>query len=370
MPGRRWLVGLVLSLSLGMVFTPSPASAVGCDVNADGVVNLLDLVAVATHYGAQATVGDAYDINADGWVNLFDLVLVARCYGGTAPTPAVPTRWATPTSLPYPTATRFPGPTSVPYPTPQVPIPDPYGGGEYTLVRELHIGAYAVREWTNSSGAPCPPFNVVTMSSTGQVQAEIRWVDHLDSLTGRDITGDGHPDVVAHCWTGGNHGYYYAVVYDLGATAAKIAELPWSVCRGSFNDWDGDQTYEYTTCDEVFFYSHCRFNPLGGSRVTVVMDYVPGQGYVPASPHFPSVYDGTIIEHTRRAESELGGWHNCEESGDLMCSVLGLTLDYLYSGRPQQAWSEFYRLYQCPGAESLRTEIELAVYQSPLFVPQ
>ena len=46
------------------------------DVNADGVVNILDLVAVANGFG-----GNAPDVNEDGIVNVLDLVTVANAFG-------------------------------------------------------------------------------------------------------------------------------------------------------------------------------------------------------------------------------------------------------------------------------------------------
>ena len=45
------------------------------DVNADGVVNILDLVAVANAFGEAAP-----DLNGDGVVNIQDLVIVANAF--------------------------------------------------------------------------------------------------------------------------------------------------------------------------------------------------------------------------------------------------------------------------------------------------
>ena len=45
------------------------------DVTGDGVVNILDLVFVASRFGDADT--DA-DVNADGVVNILDLVLIAQ----------------------------------------------------------------------------------------------------------------------------------------------------------------------------------------------------------------------------------------------------------------------------------------------------
>ena len=49
------------------------------DVNGDGEVNILDLVAVAAKFGEKEA-GNA-DVNADGVVDIRDLVLVAGAFG-------------------------------------------------------------------------------------------------------------------------------------------------------------------------------------------------------------------------------------------------------------------------------------------------
>ena len=57
------------------------------DVNADGVVNIQDLVLVASSFGE--TGQNSADINADGVVNIADLVLVAGALGATAAAPSI-----------------------------------------------------------------------------------------------------------------------------------------------------------------------------------------------------------------------------------------------------------------------------------------
>ena len=57
------------------------------DLNNDGVVNILDLVLVASQFGTKDT--SAADLNSDGVVNIQDLVVVANALGDVAGAPSV-----------------------------------------------------------------------------------------------------------------------------------------------------------------------------------------------------------------------------------------------------------------------------------------
>ena len=59
------------------------------DVNADGVINILDLTLVAAHFGTTPAADQAFnpDVNADNIVNILDLTFVARHIGKTVRTP-------------------------------------------------------------------------------------------------------------------------------------------------------------------------------------------------------------------------------------------------------------------------------------------
>ena len=74
-------------------FTPTDTSAdnINGDINGDGVVNVLDLVVIASKLGNQGQ-NLATDVNQDGVVNILDLILVAGMFDGAAPStqPQVP----------------------------------------------------------------------------------------------------------------------------------------------------------------------------------------------------------------------------------------------------------------------------------------
>ena len=62
-----------------------PSSVMG-DLNQDGIVNILDLVLVASQFGTTGIT--AADFNGDGTVNIQDLVLVANTFGNAAAAPS------------------------------------------------------------------------------------------------------------------------------------------------------------------------------------------------------------------------------------------------------------------------------------------
>jgi Leucine-rich repeat (LRR) protein len=62
-----------------------PTSQLPEDVNADGVINILDLTLVASNFGEQGE--NIADVNGDGTVDILDLVQVAAAFGNTTSTP-------------------------------------------------------------------------------------------------------------------------------------------------------------------------------------------------------------------------------------------------------------------------------------------
>ena len=91
------LICSLLTLSLALLaFTASYAQEGtdierlrAADVNADGIINILDLVFIASHFGETSTEDQPLnsDVNGDSHVNILDLVLVASYLGKTVPPP-------------------------------------------------------------------------------------------------------------------------------------------------------------------------------------------------------------------------------------------------------------------------------------------
>ena len=280
----------------------------------------------------------------------------------TTPLPSTPTLAPVePTDTPVPTQ---PAATPVPLPTAtSIPAPVPPG---YVVEEERLIGGYTVRLWRNTAEDAWGFDNIATISTGERTLVQVQLVWGLGDLTGSDITGEGHPDVIVETYTGGAHCCFSTLVYDLGPTLTQVLETPESNCGGRFEDLDGDSVYEFVTCDDLFAYVYCPY--ASSPAVEAILQYEPGSGYVPASPRFAHLYAEAVSTHTRMAEAavpgELGEW-----DGTTKCAVLPLVLDYLYMGRADQAWTAFSRLYTGPDSPLFWAEVVQAVSDSPLYVP-
>jgi len=292
-----------------------------------------------------------------------DVVATLTALPATATVPPSPT----PTLVPIqPTGTPIPAPPTVtpsPLPPTLTPMPVPPA---YVLEEERLMGAYTVRLWRNTSDDSWGYDNIVTISAGGQTLVQVELVSALGTLTGVDVTGEGHPDVIIETYTGGAHCCFSTIVYDLGPALTKVLETRPSNCGGSFEDLDGDGAFEFVTCDDLFAYVYCPYaaSPL----VQAILQYEPGRGYVPASPRFEYLYSDVIPRHTRMAEAarpeEMGEWDRTTK-----CGVLPLMLDYLYIGRAERAWAEFNRLYDYPDRLLFWAEVVQAIGESSLYTP-
>ena len=64
-----------------IIITVEEGAYPASDVNQDGQVNVLDLIGVAQHLGADASVNRQADVNGDGTINVLDLIAVAQHLG-------------------------------------------------------------------------------------------------------------------------------------------------------------------------------------------------------------------------------------------------------------------------------------------------
>ena len=279
----------------------------------------------------------------------------------TAPSETPPPATATPESTVTATVR-----STRPVPTALAPVSTTFPDSNYVLDNEQTIGEYAVRVWRNlNSPDDGLGFDrILTLDQTGSPSLAVEFYSGFDPLSGTDITADGVPELIVMTYTGGAHCCSGVTVFSLGDTPTKILETRPSNCGGQFQDLDGDGVLEFVTCDDIFAYTYC---PYAASPLAqVVLAYAPDTGYVPASPRFADRSAADLPTLTAQAEAAtpggLGEWDNTTK-----CGVLPLVLFLLYSGQPEQAWSELARVYTYPDAATFRQEIEQTAGTSQLF---
>ena len=236
----------------------------------------------------------------------------------------------------------------------------------YLLEVERIIGDYTIRLWGWQERFFGPRGRaVVIITGPSATTVEVDWAFQIGPLSGTDITGEGNPDLIVTGYSGGAHCCFSSTVYDLGPTLTVIPVAGGGNCSGTFEDLDGDGSYEFLTCDDAFAYHYCCY--AGSPMVRVILCYERKIGYVPASPRFASLYEPDIVAHTELAQQATDATM-CEWDETSKCAVLPLILDYLYSGRMDQAWEVLERYYSFPDADTFRAEIEAVVRSSPRFM--
>ena len=330
-------------------------------------------------------------------------LIPVRDKGGVMPT-YTPTPNSPPTSIPQPhygTPVLFEA--LAPYPTPEgltekadlapaqtlppgVVVPQateyPVGhpGHFPYLVAQKQVGRYSVGEWQ----FPWTGSGVLTISADDEILVKVESFRLRVRHAGRDITGEGHPDVVIDTWSAGSYVSWSTKVYDLGPTLTQVLDAPdvltdptfYVPCPwdGRFSDLDGDGSPEFITCDdapESEYWSASSTNPYAENRnlvILAVLDYQPGQGYMPAGHRFPELYTANIDRYTGQAEQEALGLPDAEASS-YHRALVALTMNYLYSGQPAKAWAEFDRLYNGADKVFLWSWIVRVATDSPFYLP-
>ena len=275
------------------------------------------------------------------------------------PAPVTATVSATEAFTPIPTFTQ-----QAPTDSTQPPAASAPETG-YRLEEERLINGYAIRIWRNPD-SEIGFDNILLIEAAGQAPIRVDMVSAINDTTGSDVNGDGNPEVVVETFSGGAHCCFGTQVYSLRDAAVLILQKPESNAGGYFEDLDGNYVQEFVTYDDSFAYQYCPFAASVGVKSILTYDFTLNT-YIPASPRFPEQYTEDIDTHTQRAlaaPGELGEW-----DGTNMCAVLPLALDYLYTGQPEIAKTEFYNRYSGLDTDQKWNEIFQVVQGSPLYIP-
>lgn len=232
----------------------------------------------------------------------------------------------------------------------------------YGLERQENIGKYIVRYWSAPASLDGFVGRAITIAAEALPLVEIPEVIRIDDLSGKDITGEGNPDMVVVRHTGGASCCSWVEVYDLGDQVREVLGSPYSRFSGTFEDLDRNGAFEFITYDDSYS-SSCGYP--GAVSAKVIFEY-DGKEYRPASPKYAKYYQADIEKHLKWARDAVPT--NGDYDGTTKCSVLPLVLDYLYAGQTDQAWEALHKLYTYPDLNETEAWLKGIMERSPYYV--
>ena len=228
---------------------------------------------------------------------------------------------------------------------------------QFVFHDERAVGALTVQRWINEGQREVSPSGMCECLTTVYLGDRLLLTLGQEGLvsaiavadpSGRDITGDGSPDVVVTDWSGGAHCCFSASVYSVeaGMAVREIYAANTGSCVVNFEDLDGDRRLELVTCEDGWESDNCSF--AEAPFAPVVFAYSPStRAYVPATPRYRTRYTREVAEYTRRAEVEIRE-RNGRDPGLDKCAVLAPVLPLLYTGRTSEGIALLRRLYRHP----------------------
>ncbi len=223
----------------------------------------------------------------------------------------------------------------------------------FQLAEARELAGWTVQLWQRlpgADGAAAGWGGLATIEGPGPSPPPVAGAIEIDPQSGRDLDGDGRPEVVIRSWTGGAHCCESILALRLGPQRAEpILHTPPSNCPAQFEDLDGDGRAELLTCDDAFAYRFCAFaaSPLP----QVVLRFDPGQGaYVPATPDF--------ADRLERPDGDPPSSGLEADAPYLRCAALAPALFDLYTGQDQAGWQAVDALAARTDAPGLRSQIE------------
>ncbi len=248
---------------------------------------------------------------------------------------------------------------------------------QFVFHDERGVGVLTVQRWVNEKEREVSPSGMCECLTTVYLGDRLLLTLGQEGLvsditvadpSGRDITGDGSPDVVVTDWSGGAHCCYSTTVYsvDAGSAVREIFGATTGSCMADFEDLDGDRRLELVTCEDGWESDYCSF--AEAPFAPVVFAYSQStRAYVPATPRYRNRYTRDIAESTQRAEVEIRQ-RNGRDPGLDKCAVLAPVLPLLYTGQINEGIALLRRLYRHPDRDAFEVAVVMRMRSSPLWV--
>lgn len=157
--------------------------------------------------------------------------------------------------------------------------------------------------------------------------------------TGRDITGDGVPEIVLQSWSGGNHAGDDLLIYAVAPTVHRLARVDGYGCTVDLADLDGDGVLEVLSCDPLpdvpaAGVMQCSEAERPSPTVIYRFDALTNQ-YRLATPDYAAWRRDALMRSAIAAEQRLPAEP---------CALYAAAIDVLYGGDRQGAERLLQRL--------------------------
>ena len=228
------------------------------------------------------------------------------------------------------------------------------------VVDERRVGEYLVRIVEDSASHE----RVLDVSRRGRRLFARRSTDFRIERAGRDLTGDGQPDLMVVEFTGGLHCCTRATILGVGREFRDY---------GTVDGADGDVQLEDVNRDGVaelkigdFRFAYWRDLPFSETPVPEVVLRFSGRGYTVACDLMrePPPDEATLQEMAR----ELGqGWR----TGDPPADLWGAAVNMVYAGNPDHAWRLLDIAWPAgnPGKTDFVRELRARLADNPCWRP-
>ncbi len=203
--------------------------------------------------------------------------------------------------------------------------------------------------------------HAVIRSPRGEIVFEV-YADgaEIEDISGTDINGDGEVDAVISGYSGGAHCCWTYYFISLGTTSHLIREIK-NEASISFKSLRDSEKIEIAAHDGTFAYFE---GPYAFSPIPLLILRLVGNDFRDVSSEFQNIYDDEIARlqngldvikfldsETVEKDTEGGSYPEIKQK------ILMITLSYLYSGRPVQAWEYLEKSWPPNDTERLQKEI-------------
>lgn len=228
------------------------------------------------------------------------------------------------------------------------------------VIDERRLGEYLVRIVEDTGSRE----RVLAISRGGRRLFARRSTDFRIERAGRDLTGDGQPDLMLVEFTGGLHCCTRATILGLGREFRDYGTVDGADGEVQLEDVNRDGVPELKIGD--FRFAYWRDLPFSDTPVPEVLLRFTGSGYAVACDLMrqPPPDEATL----REMAGELGQeW----KTGDPPADLWGTAVDLVYAGNPDHAWRLLEIAWPTgnPGRDDFVRELRAKLTDSPCWRP-